>query len=263
MKQTIYQVDAFTSEPFKGNPAAVCVLEKTVDEQWMRNVALEMNLSETAFLIPQKDGYSLRWFTPAVEVDLCGHATLAASHVLYETGVLAAGEPAVFYTKSGRLTAAKKGGQIELDFPATPAREIEYSAELVAAIGAEIVWIGKNDYDYLVQVRDEETVKQLFPDFGLLKKLTERGVIVTSASTTDEFDFVSRFFAPAAGIEEDPVTGSAHCTLGPFWAEQMGKIKFTAFQASKRGGIIHVHVKDNRIALGGTAVTVLKGELYF
>lgn len=263
MNQTIYQVDAFASAPFKGNPAAVCVLEEAAKESWMQNVAMEMNLSETAFLYPHKNGYNLRWFTPTAEVDLCGHATLASAFVLYETGLLSPKDIAVFYTKSGLLTAQKKVDLVELDFPATPAIETAPPQKLITALGAAPIWTGKNNYDFLIQLKDENSVRQLAPDFSQLAKCTNRGVIVTSLSEAKEYDFVSRFFAPAAGINEDPVTGSAHCTLGPFWAERLRKKVFKAYQASKRGGFVQVQVKDNRILLGGPAVTVLKGEFYF
>ena len=259
----IYQVDAFTKEPFKGNPAGVCLLEKPADEKWMQNIALEMNLSETAFLYPHNDGFNLRWFTPAVEVDLCGHATLASSHILLETGVLDKNQQARFYTKSGLLTASYKDDLIEMDFPATPGKAIDEIPNLAKALGAKIKYVCKNAYDLLVLVDSEQTVKEMNPNFGLLKKITERGVIVTAQSDSTEFDFVSRFFAPAAGIDEDPVTGSAHCTLGPFWAEELGKNSFTALQASKRSGIVQVTVKEDRVILGGYAVTVFKAELLF
>jgi PhzF family phenazine biosynthesis protein len=261
MKQKIYQVDSFTSKAFKGNPAAVCILKDAAEKVWMQNVAMEMNLSETAFLYPYKDGFNLRWFTPAVEVDLCGHATLACSYVLWETGVLNPTQQARFYTKSGLLTASKKGQMIEMDFPATPAKDIANVPGLAETLGTKVDYVGKNDYDYVALVDSEETLKNLSPDFGRLEKITERGVIVTSLSDSKGYDFVSRFFAPAAGINEDPVTGSAFCTLGPFWEKRLGKKKFIAYQASKRGGTVFVHVKDNRVVLGGRAVTVLKGEL--
>lgn len=257
----IYVVDAFTKEPFKGNPAGVCLLEKPAKEIWMHNVAMEMNLSETAFLYPQKDGFHLRWFTPAVEVDLCGHATLGTSHILWETGVLDKNRQARYNTRSGLLTASYNNGFIEMDFPATPATEIEKIAGLTKALGADSQYIGKNACDYLVLLNSEQTVKNMRPDFGMLKQITDRGVIVTAQSDSREFDFVSRFFAPAVGIDEDPVTGSAHCTLGPFWAERLGKNALTALQASQRSGIVNVTVNSERVILGGHAVTVMKSEL--
>jgi PhzF family phenazine biosynthesis protein len=258
----IVQVDAFTDRPFAGNPAAVCVLREPPDEQWMRDIAREMNLSETAFLVPQDDGYQLRWLTPAVEVDLCGHATVASAHVLWQDGHLPAGEQARFYTRSGRLTADRRGEWIELDFPAKLAAAAEAPPELLPALGiAEAKFVGKNAFDYLVEVDSEATLRGLSPDHSLLRKLPVRGIIVTARSSTPEFDFISRFFAPGSGIDEDPVTGSAHTALGPYWAGILGKQEFTAFQASARGGVIRVRLEGDRVKLGGQAVTVMTGEL--
>lgn len=261
MGQPIVQVDAFTDRPFAGNPAAVCILPGPKSEHWMQQVAREMNLSETAFLVRQDDGYHLRWFTPAVEVDLCGHATLASAHVLWEAGHLEPGEPARFYTRSGLLTAERKGHLIELNFPATPAVPMTAPSDLTAALGIVPVYVGKNRFDYLVEVESEEIVRSMRPDFGQLREFGVRGVIVTSRSSTPGYDFVSRFFAPGAGIDEDPVTGSAHCCLGPFWSSRLGKDAFVAYQASERGGVVHVRVAGERVYLGGQAVTVLRGEL--
>lgn len=261
MGVNIYQVDAFTREPFRGNPAAVCVLTEPRDETWMAAVAREMNLSETAFLLRQEDGFSLRWFTPAVEVELCGHATLASAHILWETGLLAPEEKARFHTASGLLTAGPKGQQIELNFPATPPVETELPPGLVKALGVQPLYAGKSPYDYLIEVATEEVVRALQPDFPAVKALTERGVMVTSQTSMPGYDFVSRFFAPAAGINEDPVTGSAHCCLGPFWAARLGKEELLAYQASARGGVVGVRLIGERAALLGRAVTVLRGEL--
>lgn len=257
----IYQVDSFTDQPFAGNPAGVCILLQARNEKWMRNVAREMNVAETAFLVKQADGYNLRWFTPAVEVDLCGHATLASAHILWETGQLPTNQMAKFHTRSGLLTAERKSNLIELDFPATPAAPADAPEDLVRALGVKLYFVGRNQYDYLAEVDSEQTVRRLEPDFALIKKLGGRGVIVTSRSDSKEFDFISRFFAPAAGIDEDPVTGSAHCTLGPFWAKKLGKNEMTAYQASSRGGVVKVRVAGDRVRLGGQAVTVLAGEL--
>lgn len=261
MGQEIFQVDAFTTEAFAGNPAGVCVMAAAGDEGWMRNVAGEMNLSETAFLHRQGEGYSLRWFTPEVEVDLCGHATLGSAHVLWETGEIAGHEKAIFHTRSGVLTASRKGDWIELDFPATPAEAVEAPAELVDALGVKAVYVGKSIFDYLVEVGTEEEVRGVAPDFGLLGKVPCRGVIVTSPASPGRFDFVSRFFAPRTGVNEDPVTGSAHCTLGPFWQSRMGKSEFLAYQTSRRGGEVRVRVDGDRVLLGGQAVTILRGTL--
>ena len=257
------QVDAFTNRAFAGNPAAVCVLREMPPERWMRDVAREMNLSETAFLVPGEDGYDLRWFTPAVEVELCGHATLASAHVLWEDGHLTEGRQARFHTRSGLLTAERRGEWIELDFPAKIVAPVgEAPAELLPALGiAGAKFVGKNAFDYLVEVDSEEMVRALAPDYSTLRKVPVRGVIVTARSSRPEFDFVSRFFAPGSGVDEDPVTGSAHTALGPYWAGILGKREFTAFQASARGGVVKVRLQGDRVLLGGQAATVMVGEL--
>ena len=256
------QVDAFTNKPFSGNPAAVCVLPQPVPDEWMRNVAREMNLSETAFLTPQDGGFQLRWFTPAVEVDLCGHATVASAHVLWEDGHLPANRQARFHTRSGLLLADRRGDWIELDFPAKVVAPAPAPAELLPALGvARAVFVGKNVFDYLVEVDSEETLKALSPDHSTLRKVPVRGVIVTARSDSGEFDFVSRFFAPGAGVDEDPVSGSAHCALGPYWSERLGKSELTAFQASARGGVVRVKLAGDRVLLGGQAVTVMTADL--
>jgi PhzF family phenazine biosynthesis protein len=261
MSTTLYQVDAFTDIPFAGNPAAVCILPQPKSESWMRDVAREMNLSETAFLHERGDGYGLRWFTPAVEVDLCGHATLASAHVLWETGLLSADERAHFHTRSGLLTAARQGCEIILDFPATPDQPADAPQGLAEALGVTPRYVGRSQFDYLVRVDSEQIVRDLAPDFARLRALPVRGVMVTSIATSPGFDFVSRFFAPSAGIDEDPVTGSAHCCLGPYWSRQLGKEAFVAYQASARGGVVRVRLAGDRVHLGGRAVTVLRGEL--
>ncbi len=261
MTQPIIQVDAFTNKPFAGNPAAVCVLSEPRDEQWMLQVAQEMNLSETAFLVAQKDGYNLRWFTPLVEVDLCGHATLASAHVLWETGQLAAGSQARFYTRSGLLTAEQQGEWIELNFPVKPEQEVDEPAHLLQALGVPAQYIGKNEFDYLVEVDSEEVVRNIRPNFSLLKTVPARGVIVTSRASTEGYDFVSRFFGPQVGVDEDPVTGSAHSCLAPYWGKKLGKDAMIGYQASTRGGIVRVRLDGERVLIGGQAVTVLRGEL--
>jgi predicted PhzF superfamily epimerase YddE/YHI9 len=255
MSLPIMQIDAFTDKPFSGNPAAVCILPGQREAAWMQSVAQEMNLSETAFLLKIEDGYSLRWFTPAVEVELCGHATLASAHALWEMGLLSPQEPARFHTRSGLLIATRLADGIELNFPATPDEPV------VEVLGVLPVYVGQNRSDYLVEVASENDVRAAQPDFARLKTLDARGVMITSRSTSAQFDFVSRFFAPAAGIDEDPVTGSAHCCLGPFWQRRLGKDTFTAYQASARGGIVGVRVDGERVHLRGQAVTVLRGEL--
>ncbi|MEW5960592.1 MAG: PhzF family phenazine biosynthesis protein [Chloroflexota bacterium] len=258
---TIIQVDAFTQRPFRGNPAAVCVLPAPAGEAWMQDVAAEMNLSETAFLYPQDDGFNLRWFTPAVEVDLCGHATLAAAHVLWEQGHLPPQTPARFFTKSGLLTAQRRDDWIELDFPAEPAARITFPPVLPEALAATPTFVGQNRLDLLVEVESEAIVREMRPNFNLLARLPQRGVIVTSRADSAEFDFVSRFFAPNVGINEDPVTGSAHCCLGPYWQNRLNKNALVGYQASARGGIVRVRPAGKRVALEGQAVTVLRAEL--
>jgi PhzF family phenazine biosynthesis protein len=259
MPLNITQVDAFTAKPFAGNPAAVCVLPDGREASWMQSVAREMNLSETAFLLRQADGYQLRWFTPVVEVDLCGHATLAAAHALWEEGHVPPAAQARFHTRSGLLTAQRNGDWIEMDFPATLEKPEQAPDGLVEALGANPNYIGRNKFDYIVELDSEDTVRRLKPNFALLEKITVRGVIVTSRAA--EYDFISRFFAPAAGINEDPVTGSAHCCLGPFWSARLHRTEFLAYQASVRGGVVRVRLAGDRVLLGGQAVTVLRGEL--
>jgi PhzF family phenazine biosynthesis protein len=261
MSIPIFQVDAFAAAPFTGNPAAVCLLENEAKVGWMLSVAAEMNLSETAFITPHEDGFGLRWFTPATEVDLCGHATLASAHVLWETGRLAEADTARFHTRSGLLTAKRTGDWIELDFPATPAESIEPPPGLSDLLGSVPKFVGRSRFDLLLELTDAEELRDLNPDFVGLSSLPIRGLIVTAKSDVPEFDFLSRFFAPAAGINEDSVTGSAHCALAPFWAKRLGKDEMTAFQASPRGGVVKVKLVGDRVLLRGQAVTVLRGEL--
>lgn len=257
----IYQVDSFTDNVFAGNPAAVCLLEKAQDEAWLQNVAREMNLSETAFLLREEDGYRLRWFTPTTEVDLCGHATLASAHILWEQGMVANAEIIRFSTKSGVLTAKWQDGWIELDFPTATVKGAAAPAELVQAIGIVPQRVSKSNGDYLVELETEEQVRKLQPDFVRLAELPVTGLIATAPSADDAYDFVSRYFAPQLGINEDPVTGSAHCGLGPYWQQWFGRDTFTAQQVSARGGVIKVRVAGERVVISGQAVTVLAGEL--
>jgi PhzF family phenazine biosynthesis protein len=261
MPQTIFQVDAFTNQPYRGNPAAVCLLPEPADEDWMQNVAREMGLSETAFLVPFDEGYNLRWFTPATEVDLCGHATLASAHILWETGRLAPTSQAHFQTRSGLLTARRNNEWIELDFPVEKESAVSAPAVLIDALQVKPNYVGRNRFDYLVEVNSEETVRKLEPNLALLKTVPCRGVIVTSRTASPDFDFVSRFFAPNVGIDEDPVTGSAHCCLGPYWSTRLKKDSLTAYQASPRGGVVRVELNGDRVLLCGQSVTVLRGEL--
>jgi len=257
----LYIVDAFTDRPFAGNPAAVCLVEQEQSADWMQAVAAEMNLSETAFVRPLDDGFDLRWFTPAIEVDLCGHATLASAHALWTEGVVPEHEPLRFQTRSGVLTCTRSSDLIELDFPATPAREAEPPAGLLDALGARPSFVGRSKFDTFVVVESESVARSLQPDFARLRKIAMRGLIVTSTSDDPRFDFVSRFFAPGVGVDEDPVTGSAHCCLGPYWGKRLGKTEMTGLQVSDRGGVVRVRVQADRVLLGGQAVTVLRGNL--
>ena len=227
----------------------------------MQDVGSEMNLSETAFLLPEGDGFRLRWFTPAVEVDLCGHATVASAHVLWQEGRAARGTTIHFHSRSGLLTAARRGDGIALDFPATPPTPADAPAGLTEALGVAPRFLGRTRFDYLIEVDTAATVRQMRPDFGRLREVEARGTIVTARSDDPAFDFVSRFFCPAAGINEDPVTGSAHCSLAPFWAERLGRAALTGYQASARGGVVRVEVRDRRVGLIGQAVTVWRGTL--
>ncbi|HSP16776.1 MAG TPA: PhzF family phenazine biosynthesis protein [Thermoanaerobaculia bacterium] len=258
----LLQIDAFTDQPFRGNPAAVCLLDRERDSTWMQNVGAEMNLSETAFLLPRDDGWSLRWFTPAVEVDLCGHATLASAHALFSEGLLKPNETARFHTRSGLLTAKRDGEWIELNFPAMLDTPAEAPPGLLESLGVKKpAYVGRNKFDYLIEVSSEEEVRALDPDHTGLRKIPVRGVIVTSRAANGSHDFVSRFFAPGSGIDEDPVTGSAHCCLAPYWAKRLGKNELLAYQASRRGGMLRVRLDGDRVRLGGRAVTILRGEL--
>lgn len=263
MTQRITVVDAFTDQPFSGNPAAVCLLSGPADEAWMRAVAGEMNLSETAFLhvIEGQGAFSLRWFTPAIEVDLCGHATLAAAHVLWTDQHLGLDREIRFLTRSGWLSAMRRGDEIDLDFPELPTTAMPGPGGLETALGAKIRNAASTGMDLLVEVESEAVVRSLSPDMGFLATLPVRGVIVTSLATTPGYDFVSRFFAPQCGIPEDPVTGSAHCALAPYWGGRLGKAEMVGHQASPRGGVVRVLRRDGRVTLGGRAVTVLRGEL--
>lgn len=260
MSVTIYHVDAFAAAPFTGNPAAVCVLPAPADDRWMQQVAMELNLSETAFLLHENDGFRLRWFTPAAEVDLCGHATLASAHVLWETGALAPAAQARFYSRSGLLTADRRGTLIELDFPAKPEHQIAPSPTLIDALGFEPRYCGQSDFDLLVEVEAEEIVRSLQPNFRAMSSIDSRGIIVTSRASTPDYDFVSRCFYPQVGIDEDPVTGSAHCVLAPFWAQRLGKTQFRAYQASSRGGTLGVQLDGDRVKLAGQALLVMRSE---
>jgi PhzF family phenazine biosynthesis protein len=261
MSVPLYWVDAFTDRPFAGNPAAVCILDAPIAEPRMQAIAAEMNLSETAFLHPEAEGYRLRWFTPTREVDLCGHATLASAHVLWHAGYLAPSKPAIFHTRSGKLTCRQELGTIRMDFPSCPPQQRTPPAELVAGLKVELTYSGATGSDLIAEVASEQALRDLVPDLARLALLPVRGIIVTARSEMPGVDFVSRFFAPAAGIPEDPVTGSAHCCLGPYWAERLGKTYLTGYQASRRGGTVQVKVLADRVELGGQAVVVASGKL--
>lgn len=262
MGLTITQVDAFADKLFAGNPAAVCILPQAREADWMQSVAREMNLSETAFLLKRKQGYDLRWFTPTVEVDLCGHATLASAHVLWEQSHVNPGDSACFHTRSGVLTARRVGAWIEMDFPATPAGpDSTPTEEMEAALGTKVRNVGRTRFDYLVEVESEEAVRSLRLDMTMIGRLQARGLIVTSRASGTDYDYVSRFFAPAAGIDEDPVTGSAHCCLGPFWKERLGRDNLVGYQASARGGFVRTRCQGDRVHISGQAITVMRCEL--
>ena len=274
MPQPIAVVDAFTAEPYRGNPAGICVLPAAASDAWMQSVAIEMNHAETAFLVKVSDGYDLRWFTPGGEVDLCGHATLASAHFLWETGALAAGKQARFHTQSGLLTAdqlppngaAGDGAPwIELDFPAEPVSPAAAPDGLAAMLGADPVFVGRNRLDYVIELKDESTVRSLHPDLKQVAVLSNaedvRGLIVTAAGTNSQADIVSRCFFPRFHIDEDPVTGSAHCGLAPYWIPRLGKQEIVAYQSSARGGWLRLRLAGDRVKLRGQAVTTLRGEL--
>ncbi len=268
MSLKIYQVDAFTNQAFGGNPAGVCILPKGQPAQasWMQKLANEMNLSETAFLQRVEDGYNLRWFTPKAEVDLCGHATLASAHILWECRQLPSDAQARFHTRSGLLTARRQADWIEMDFPAKLEEPVAGLPELGQALGVQPIYTGKNQFDYLVVVASEAEVRSAQPDFGHLQQLPVRGTILTARSESPDYDFVSRFFAPAVGVSEDPVTGSAHCCLGPYWGKRLaaqGKVKeeLVAYQASPRGGVLRIRLAGERVLLGGQAVTIFSADL--
>jgi predicted PhzF superfamily epimerase YddE/YHI9 len=260
----LFHVDAFASAPFTGNPAAVCLLEGPAEPGWMQTVAAEMNLSETAFVHALDDGadgerFALRWFTPTVEVDLCGHATLASAHVLWETGLLQASSPARFETRGGILSARNAGGAVELDFPADPVAPAKPDPGLLEAVGVAAERASRGRIGWVLELADERAVRAARPDFVRLTAFDI--VVLTAPADTPAFDFVSRCFGPKFGIDEDPVTGSAHCALGPYWREQLGKSELTGYQASARGGIVQVRVDGDRTHLGGRAITVARGEL--
>jgi len=257
-------IDAFTSRPFGGNPAAVCLLDEARPDAWMQDVAREMNLSETAFVVPAESGFRLRWFTPATEVSLCGHATLASAHALWETGRLSPDAEARFETRSGELTARRRSDRIEMDFPALRVAPAELPETARRALGASPRSVHRTrsaaDPNFLVELGSVTEVRECAPDFPALRDLPA-GIIVTAAGESGEHDFVSRYFAAHYGIDEDPVTGSAHCSLAPYWAERLGRSELVGYQASRRGGVVGCSLSGERVRLLGRAVTVLRGDL--
>jgi PhzF family phenazine biosynthesis protein len=257
----LYQVDAFAATPFAGNPAGVCLLPAAADAGWMAAVAKETNLPATAFVHADGNCFGLRWFTATAELELCGHGTLASAHVLYEAGRVEHGQPVQFQSRSGLLTATARDGWITLDFPAMPERNVAPPPGLAEALGVELRYVGRSKLDCLVEVADEAAVRDLRPDLTRLREVDARGIIVTSRSQTADRDFVSRFFAPSVGIAEDPVTGSAHCCLAPYWAAQLKKSELVAHQISARGGVLRLRLDGDRVGIAGQAVTVIRGQL--
>lgn len=257
----IYTVDAFTDGSGSGNPAGVCILEKEIPERAKQKIASEVNLSETAFLLEKEGVFELRWFTPETEVDLCGHATLASAHILFTLGIIPATEDVVFSTKSGVLTARRKNDLIEMDFPSENPWEVEIPEDLLMAISSAPLYVGRNRFDYIALYESEEIVRNVVPRLSHVRKLDSRGLIITSVSSSARYDFVSRFFAPNAGIDEDPVTGSAHCCLCPFWSRGLGKKEITGYQASERGGLVHTRLLEKRVCLSGKAIVAGNFEI--
>ncbi len=257
----IYTADAFTDGPCSGNPAAVCILDEEIPDRAKQKIASEVNLSETAFLIKKDGVFELRWFTPETEVDLCGHATLASAHILFTLGIIPETEDAVFSTKSGVLTARRKNDLIEMDFPSEDPWQVEVPEDLLMAISSAPLYVGRNRFDYIALYESEKTIRSVVPELGHVRKLDSRGLIITSVSSSCRYDFVSRFFAPNAGIDEDPVTGSAHCCLCPFWGRRLGKKELTGYQASKRGGLVHTRLLEKRVCLSGRVIVTGSFEI--
>lgn len=260
MAVKIFHIDAFTDKPFSGNPAAVCLLKSMPDRRWMMSVAAEMNLSETAFVVPAKGGFLLKWFTPATEVELCGHATLASAHALWASGAVKQ-DVIKFRTLSGTLTAERAGKWIKLDFPARVTKPAAVPAGLARALGKKPLALHRCGPYYIAEYRDERTIRAIAPDFEALKRLPMLDIAVTAPGGGKPYDFVSRLFAPAEGVNEDPVTGSAHCGLATYWAPKLGKKEFVARQVSKRGGELRLRLCGDRVNILGQAVTVFSGEM--
>jgi PhzF family phenazine biosynthesis protein len=257
----LFWVDAFTDRPLAGNPAAVCLLDGPREDAWMQGLAREMGLSETAYLLQEGDVLRLRWFTPTIEMNLCGHATLATAHVLWEAGRLPPEAAVPFQTLSGTLTCRRTDGWIEMDFPAEPAEAVEPPRGLLDGLGLRPVWTGRSRLDFVAELSDEQAVRTLVPDLGAIGTVNARSVLVTAPATTPGFDFVVRCFAPQSGIAEDPATGSAQCTLAPYWAERLGREELVSYQASARGAVLRARPRAGRVTIAGQAVTVFRGEL--
>jgi PhzF family phenazine biosynthesis protein len=260
MPLPLFIVDAFAHKPFSGNPAAVCLLDRERDDGWLQSLAGEMNLSETAYVLPRGDDWALRWFTPTVEVDLCGHATLATSHILWETGRLKSDAPAIFHTRSGKLVCQRADRWIAMDFPAAPPREVEIIPDLIEGLGVRPTWVGRSHMDVIACLESEQAVRDLIPNQTALGRIKCRGILIT-AKSSGAYDFVSRSFFPRLGVPEDPVCGSAHCCLGPFWSERLGKTDLVGHQVSQRGGVVRVKCNGERVTLSGSAITVMRGEV--
>ena len=260
--KTVYQVDAFTTEPFSGNPACVVIADANTPRELMQSIAAEMNVSETAFVIPMNNGLTIKWFTPQAEVNLCGHATLSAAHIMYETGYVKPGEEIVFGSRSGDLRVNKAGSWITLDFPAYPIIPVEVPAEFEKVTGIKPVELYSSVNDWVLAfVNNEYIVRNAAPDFGAMRHSGMGHLIITAPSSETNFDFCSRVFAPSIGIDEDPVTGSAHCVLVPYWHRKTGRSEFVAHQVSKRSGILKVAMKGDRVHISGQAVTVMRAEM--
>ncbi len=260
----IYTIDAFTDGPHSGNPAAVCILKKEIPDIVKQKVASQINFSDTAFVLKEEGIFKLRWFTPKTEVDLCGHATLASAHILFALGIVPENKDAVFSTRSGILTARRKKDLIEMDFPLEDPWEVEMPKELLKAISSfPPLYVGRNRFDYIALYKSEKIVRSIVPELKYLRELDSRGLIITSISNSGSYDFVSRFFAPSAGIDEDPVTGSAHCCLCPFWSHRLGKEELIGYQVSKRGGLVYTRLLDNRVYLSGKAIVKGCSEVNF
>jgi len=258
---SFFVVDAFTNRLFSGNPAAVVPLTSWPSAEWLQNVAMEMNHAETAFIVPNGAGYDLRWFTPMVEVDLCGHATIATAQVLAELGQLPEGGEVAFSTRSGRLTAQRAGKLFQLNFPRLAVFQESAPPKLLESLGVTPTFVGRSQFDYFLELGTAEEVRAIRPDFKQLGQVDCRGVIVTARSDETRFDFISRFFGPSVGIDEDPVTGSAHCCLADYWSQKLGRNRLVGYQASRRGGVVHVEAIGDRVLLGGEAVIFARGTI--